>query len=104
MWDTTLKPVLNNLSIRQACAMAINRNTYFKVIDGGVGAVATVSTARPRRSTRTRGIPAYNPTKAKALVNAYKSQNNVSTVSFVIDILPGRRVRTSRPSRSSSSS
>jgi hypothetical protein len=33
------------------------------------------------------GYPSYNPTKAKALVNAYKSANNVSNVSFVIDIL-----------------
>ena len=31
--------------------------------------------------------PGYNPTKAKSLVDAYKSANNVSSVSFVIDIL-----------------
>ena len=38
-----------------------------------------------RKST----YPAYNPTKAKALVDAYKSKNNVSSVGFVIDIVAG---------------
>ena len=56
-WDTTLKPVLNDVTIRQACAMAINRATYFKVIDGSVGEVVDGSSASPRRSTAIRAIP-----------------------------------------------
>ncbi len=86
-WDTSLKPVMNNLSIRQACAMAINRATYFKVIDGGVGAVADGLYRKSSPFYTSPNYPAYNPTKAKALVDAYKSQNNLTTVGFVIDIL-----------------
>jgi ABC-type transport system substrate-binding protein len=86
-WDTSLKPVLNDASIRQACAMAINRNTYFKIIDGSVGAVANGLYRKTSPFYDNPGYPDYNPTKAKALVEAYKSANNVSKVSFVIDYL-----------------
>ncbi len=86
-WDTSLKPVINDLSIRMACAMAINRKTYFKVIDDNVGAVADGVFRTKSPNYKNPGYPAYNPTKAKALVDAYKSANGVSKVSFVIDIL-----------------
>ena len=86
-WDPTLKPVLNNLSIRQACAMAINRSTYFKIIDGSVGSVADGLYRKTSPFYDTPGYPAYNPTKAKAMVEAYKTANNLTSVSFVIDIL-----------------
>ena len=88
-WNTKLKPVLNDQSIREACAMAINRNTYFKVIDGGVGAVANGIYKTTSRYYANPGYPAYNPSKAKSLVEAYKSKNNVSQVGFVIDIVSG---------------
>jgi ABC-type transport system substrate-binding protein len=88
-WDNTLTPVLNNASIRKACAMAINRNTYFKVVDGSVGGVADGLYRKTSRFYSNPGYPAYNPTKAKALVNAFKTANKVSKVSFVIDILSG---------------
>jgi len=88
-WDTTLKPVLNDPTIRQACAMAINRNTYQRVVAGGVGAVAS-SIYRPASPYYRKGTyPAFNPTKTKALVSAYKAKNNVSSVSFVLDIVSG---------------
>jgi ABC-type transport system substrate-binding protein len=86
-WDTTLKPVLNDLSIRQACAMAINRSTYWKLIDASVGSVADGLYRKSSPFYTSPNYPAFNPTKAKALVDAYKSTNNVTTVSFVIDIL-----------------
>jgi ABC-type transport system substrate-binding protein len=88
-WDTSLKPVLNNLSIRTACAMAINRNTYFKIIDGSVGAVANGLYRKTSPFYTNSGYPSYNPTAAKALVEAYKTANNLTTVGFVIDILSG---------------
>jgi ABC-type transport system substrate-binding protein len=88
-WDTTLKPVLNDLSIRQACAMAINRTTYFKLIDANVGAVANGLYRKTSPFYDNPGYPNYNPSAAKALVDAYKTANNVTTVSFVIDILQG---------------
>jgi ABC-type transport system substrate-binding protein len=86
-WDTTLKPVLNDLSIRQACAMAINRTTYFKLIDDNVGAVANGLYRKTSPFYTNPGYPSYNPTAAKALVDAYKTANNLTSVGFVIDIL-----------------
>ena len=88
-WNTKLKPVLNDVTIRRACAMAINRNTFFKVVDGGVGEVADGIYRKTSPFYQNPGYPAYNPAKAKALVNAYKTKNNVSSVSFVIDIISG---------------
>ena len=88
-WNVKLKPVLNDVTIRQACAMAINRATYFKVVDGGIGAVADGVYRKTSPYYKNPGYPAYNPAKAKALVNAYKAKNNVSKVGFVIDIVSG---------------
>ena len=87
MWDTTLKPVLNDLNIRLACAMGINRSTFFKIIDAQVGGVADGLYRKTSPFYDNPGYPAYNPTKAKALVDAYKSTNNLTSVGFVIDIL-----------------
>ena len=63
-WDTSLTPVLNNQSIRLACAKAINRNTFLKVCADGIGTVAD-------------GI--YRQS------SPYYTNPNVSSVSFVID-------------------
>jgi ABC-type transport system substrate-binding protein len=88
-WNTKLKPVVNDVNIRTACAMAINRTTFFKDIDGGVGAISDGIYRKNSPFYVNPGYPAYNPSKAKALVNAYKAANNVSTVGFVIDIVSG---------------
>ncbi len=93
-WDLSLSPVLNDQSIRQACAMAINRETYLKVIALGVG---TVSDGIYRKSSpyyTNPNYPAYNPAGASALVEAYKKTNNVTTVSFVIDTIADSAVYT----------
>ncbi len=89
MWDTSLTPVINSLAIRQACAMAINRNTYFKVIDGSVGSVADGIYRKSSPYYKNPNYPAYNPTAAKALVASYKKNNNLTSVGFVIDIVSG---------------
>lgn len=86
-WNLKLKPVVSDVTIRQACAMAINRQTYFKVIDGGVGAVADGIYRHSSPNYSNPHYPAYNPAQARALVNAYKAKNSVTSVSFVIDIL-----------------
>jgi ABC-type transport system substrate-binding protein len=88
-WDTTLKPVVNDPTIRMACAMAINRNTYFKVIDSKVGSVANGLFRKTSQFYKDPGYPAYNPTKAKALVDAYKTKNNVTKVGFCIETVSG---------------
>ena len=88
-WNTKLKPVVSDVNIRTACAMAINRTTYFKDIDGGVGAVADGVYRHDSPYYKNPNYPAYNPSKAKSLVDAYKSANNVTSVGFVIDIVSG---------------
>jgi ABC-type transport system substrate-binding protein len=88
-WNPKLTSPLADPTIRQACAMAINRSTYQKVIASGVGAVAD-SIYRPTSPYYRKGsYPAYNPKQAKSLVQAYMSKNNVTSVSFVIDIVSG---------------
>ena len=86
-WDPTIKPVLNDVTIRQACAMAINRSTYFKLVDASVGAVSNGLYRKTSPFYENPGYPSYDPAKAKSLVSAYKSAHNLSSVSFVIDIL-----------------
>jgi ABC-type transport system substrate-binding protein len=88
-WNVKLKPVMNDVTIRQACAMAINRYTYWKVVDGSTGSVADGIFKKTSRFYKNPGYPVYSPTKAKALVDAYKAKNNVSTVGFVLDFVSG---------------
>ncbi|HVA70836.1 MAG TPA: ABC transporter substrate-binding protein, partial [Acidimicrobiales bacterium] len=88
-WDTSLKPVVNDVNIRRACAMAINRNTYFKVVDSKVGSVADGIFRKTSPFYKNPGWPAYNPKKAKALVDAYKAAHNVSEVGFCIETVSG---------------
>ena len=88
-WNTKLSPVLNDVAIRQACAMAINRTTYWKVVDGMTGVVADGIFKKTSRFYQNPGYPAYNPAAAKSLVDAYMTKNKVSSVSFVIDIVAG---------------
>jgi ABC-type transport system substrate-binding protein len=93
-WNTSLTPVLNDPTIRRAVAMAINRSTYQKVIASGVGAVAD-SIYRTTSPYYKKGVyPAYNPKKARQLVNAFKAKNNLSSVNFVIDIVSGSSSQT----------
>jgi ABC-type transport system substrate-binding protein len=88
-WDPTLTNPLSDVTIRQACAMAINRATYFKVIDSSVGAVADGVYRKASKYYSNPGYPSYDPATAKSLVDAYKKANNVSSVGFVIDIVSG---------------
>ena len=88
-WDTTRTPVLNSQAIRQACAKAINRETYVKVCQDGVGTVADGIYRKSSPYYTNPNYPAYDPSGAQTLVNTYKSANNVNEVSFVIDIVAG---------------
>ena len=88
-WNTKLKPVLNDVTIRRACAMAINRNAYERVIAGGVGQVSDGLYRKSSQYYRNPRYPTFNPSAARTLVKAYKKKNGLSTVSFVIDIVSG---------------
>jgi ABC-type transport system substrate-binding protein len=80
---------MNDVSIRKALAMAVNNTTYFKVLDSGVGAVADGVYRHNSPNYKNPHYPAYNPTAAKALVEAYKTANSVSSVGFVLDFVSG---------------
>ena len=88
-WNTRLKPVLNDVSIRQACAMAINRKTFHKVVAGGVQPVSDGIYKSSSPYYRNPHYPSFDPKRAKSLVEAYKSKHNVSTVGFVLDYIAG---------------
>lgn len=88
-WNTKLKPVVNDPTIRKAMAMAINRETYWQVVDGGVGTESDGIFKKTSQYYKNPGYPAYNVSAAQALVNAYKSKNNVTSVGFVLDIISG---------------
>jgi len=88
-WNPKLTSPLTDPTIRQACAMAINRTTYARVVEGNVFKPSD-SIYRPTSPYYKKGqYPAYNPSKATSLVNAYKSKNSVSSVGFVLDIVTG---------------
>jgi peptide/nickel transport system substrate-binding protein len=92
-WDLTLTPVVNSQQIRQACAMAINRETFLKVIALGVG---TVSDGIYRKSSpyySNPNYPAYNPSGASALVSTYTKNNKLSSVGFVLDYVSDSAVQ-----------
>ncbi len=88
-WDLSLTPVVNSQTIRQACAMAINRNTFLKVIAQGVGIVSDGIYRTTSPYYKNPNYPDYNPSGATTLVNNYKAANKVSSVGFVIDIVSG---------------
>jgi len=67
--------------------MAINRNTYFKLIDASVGAVSNGLYRKTSPFYDNLVTPTTTRRRAKSLVDAYKSANNLTNVSFVIDYL-----------------
>ncbi len=93
-WDLSLTPVVNSQTIRQACAMAINRNTFLKVIAQGVGIVSDGIYRTTSPYYKNPNYPDYNPSGATTLVNNYKAANKVSSVGFVIDLVSGSAEQT----------
>jgi len=93
-WNASATPVVADVTIRQACAMAINRTTYLSVVDGGIGQV-TDGIYRPKVAGKTGPMyvnpkyPAFSVSKGKALVDAWKKKNPGVAAAFVIDIVQG---------------
>jgi peptide/nickel transport system substrate-binding protein len=86
-YDHSMRSVLTDIRIRQACAYAINRNQYLAIVDGGVGFTMN-GIYRPNSPFyKNPGYPSYNPAEAKKLVAAYKKSTGASKVSFVLDIV-----------------
>lgn len=88
-WNPALKPVLNDINVRKALAMALNRQTYHSAIENNVGQISD-GIYRPNSPFyKNPGYPSYNQAKAKSMIDAYKQANGLSSVGFVIDIVSG---------------
>lgn len=93
-WDANGTAVIADINIRKACAMAINRTTYFSVIDGSVGAILD-GIYRAKVNGKTNPLyanpkyPAYSTSAAKKLVDAWKAKNSGKACRFYIDTVQG---------------
>jgi ABC-type transport system substrate-binding protein len=93
-WNPNGTAVIADYTIRKACAQAINRATYFSVIDGSVGTVLdgayrkTVS-GKANPLYKDPKYPAYKPSDAVKAVNAWKAKNPGKTCGFYIDTVQG---------------
>ena len=81
MLNTSRAP-LDDIRIRQALAMGIDQTRYNNVINNGIVKVSDGPFSDASGFTNGSGYPAYNPTAAKALVQAYEADHHVSSVSF----------------------
>jgi len=94
-WVANATPVIADVTIRQACAMAINRATFNSVCDGGVGQVANGIFRPSIKGKAATGLykdpkyPAFSVSKGKKLVDAWKKKNTGVAAAFVIDIVQG---------------
>lgn len=94
-WNSSATPVIADVTIRQACAMAINRDTYLSVCDGGVGQVANGLYRSKINGKTATGLykdpkyPAFSVSNGKKLVDAWKKNNPGVDAAFVIDIVEG---------------
>jgi ABC-type transport system substrate-binding protein len=94
-WNSSATAVVADQSIRQACAMAINRTTYFSTIDGGIGQISDGLYRSKINGKTATGLykdpkyPAFSVSKGKALVDAWKRANPGVDAAFVIDIVQG---------------
>jgi len=93
-WDPNGTAVIADINIRKACAMAINRTTYFSTIDGSVGSILD-GLYRSKVSGKTNPLyvnpkyPAYSTSAAKKLVDAWKAKNSGKQCRFYIDTVQG---------------
>lgn len=94
-WNPSGKSVLGDVTIRQACAMAINRATYLTTVDGGIGQVADGLYRSKINGKAATGLykdpkyPKYSTSAGKKLVDAWKKKNPGVPAAFVIDIVQG---------------
>ncbi|HXY26817.1 MAG TPA: ABC transporter substrate-binding protein, partial [Acidimicrobiales bacterium] len=84
----TQDPVLKDIRVRQAMAMAVNPRQYATVVDKGVNAVVDQPFIKGSPYyVADSGYPAYNPTQAKALIDQVKSETG-QPVKFTLSSTP----------------
>ncbi|HWD52156.1 MAG TPA: ABC transporter substrate-binding protein [Acidimicrobiales bacterium] len=80
------KPPFNNAQLRQAAAMAVSSAQYAQVIDLGVNPTSNGPFVSGSPFFAADGYPAYDPTKAKQLVQQVKSSG--APVSLTLNHVP----------------
>ena len=94
-WNKDANSIVADVTIRQACAMAINRATYLSTIDGSIGQISDGLYRSKINGKAATGLykdpkyPAFSVSKGKGLVDAWKKKNPGVTPAFVIDIVQG---------------
>jgi peptide/nickel transport system substrate-binding protein len=80
------KPPFNNAMLRQAAAMAVSSAQYAQVIDSGISPTANGPFVSGSPFFAPNGYPAYDPTKAKQLVQQVKASG--APVSLTLNHVP----------------
>lgn len=89
--NTTIKP-LNNVDVRQALNMAINRTPILRVInDRGQPAYQILPLEMPGYSENYKGFP-YDPKKAKELLAKAGYPNGFNSVLYTSNVSPNPRI------------
>ena len=78
----TSKPPLDDIRVREALAMALDRNRYNQFVNNGILKVADGPFSPGSGFDNAGGYPAYNPTMAKQLIQQYEADKHVSSVQF----------------------
>ena len=94
-WNASATPVVADVTIRQACAKAINRATFLSTVDGGIGQISDGIYRSKINGKTATGLykdpkyPAFSVSQGKALVDAWKRAHPGVAAAFVIDIVQG---------------
>jgi ABC-type transport system substrate-binding protein len=78
----TSAPPLDDLRVRQALAMSLDRNRYNQVFNFGLVKSANGPFSDRSGLTNAPGYPAYNPTMAKQLVQEYEADHHINKLEF----------------------
>ncbi len=77
------RPPLNDVNIRRAIAMAIDRNALNQIANDGKWAISdSVFDSKVLGYVKDPGYPKFNPTEAKKLVNTWKQQHGGQAPTF----------------------
>ena len=80
MMINTSSPPLDDVRIRMALAYGLDRNRYIQIHDNGILKVADGPFSDGSGFTNAPGYPAYDPAKAKQLVQQYEADHHTNKV------------------------